>query len=122
MMFEGITIDHKIPRSLHAQYTGNIHETDNLQLVCPACNSMKGQRTLAEFLKELRERNDYILHLSQHTPVGEVISPIYPRIGIGIDYFGDKSAKKYNTRKPKKSPKPQKPQKSSATPATPPTP
>ena len=64
---------------------------------------MKGQRTLVNFLKELKERNDYILRLSQQTPKGEIISPIYPHIGIGVEFFGDKSQARYNLHPVKQS-------------------
>lgn len=100
MMFEGITLDHKIPRVLHKYYSGNIHETDNLELICPSCNSLKGQRTLVEFLEELRARNEHILMLSQkNNHKNEIISPIYPRIGYGLSMFGDRSAKKFRKSK-----------------------
>lgn len=62
---------------------------------------MKGQRTLTVFLKELKERNDYILRLSQQTPKGEIISPIYPHIGIGVEFFGDKSAVRFRAHSPR---------------------
>ena len=96
MTFEGITLDHKVPRSLHKNYKGNVHNTDNLELICPTCNSMKGQRTLDEFLEELKTKNECILQLShKHLRKEEIISPLYPKIGLGLELFGDRSAKNY---------------------------
>lgn len=103
MTFEGITLDHKIPRSLHKNYSGNVHNTDNLELICPTCNSMKGQRTLAEFLEELKQKNEFILQLShKHFRKEEIISPLYPKIGLGYELFGDRSAKNYGAPTPAK--------------------
>ena len=98
MNFDSITVDHKIPRSMHKQYLGNIHDVDNLNIICPACNSLKGQRTLQEFLEILKQRNDAIIDLrkqyrnSQNPPI---IAPLYPDVGIGLRLFGpDQSRKK----------------------------
>jgi len=90
MTFEGITIDHKIPRSSHNSYNGNIHSTDNIELICPTCNSLKGQKTLSEFLKYLRERNAQIKSLIQSNAKG-IIAPIFPCIGKGQEIFKDRS-------------------------------
>ena len=43
------TIDHKVPQS-----KGGTDHIDNLQLLCGACNSMKGTKTQEEFLAALR--------------------------------------------------------------------
>lgn len=98
MTFEGITLDHKVPRSKHKQYKGNIHDVENLQLICPTCNSMKGQKTLTEFINELHERNNYILQLAARIGRKEVVAPLFPKVGLGIELFGDKSSKRFNTQ------------------------
>jgi len=50
--FRNMTIDHVVP-----QAKGGTDHLDNLQLLCNACNSMKGTRTQAEFIARLmRER------------------------------------------------------------------
>jgi 5-methylcytosine-specific restriction endonuclease McrA len=96
MTFEGITIDHKVPRSDHVNYNGNIHNTENLELICPTCNSLKGQKTLSEFLAYLQDRNNQTSFLIQHGTKG-IIAPMFPNIGMGIRLFGkDKSAAKHN--------------------------
>jgi 5-methylcytosine-specific restriction endonuclease McrA len=98
MSWDSLTIDHKVPRSLHINFNGNIHNTDNLNIICPACNSLKGQRALPEFLTLLRARNDEIIKLSQqykNQPQPPVIAPMYPDIGLGQKIFGpDKSYKR----------------------------
>jgi hypothetical protein len=93
MTFEGITIDHKIPRASHKLYNGNIHNTENLELICPTCNSLKGQKTLSEFLKYLRERNAQIKGLIQTNAKG-IVAPLFPRIGLGQELFKDRSENK----------------------------
>ena len=47
--FRNFTIDHVVPR-----FRGGPDHLDNLQLLCNACNSMKGTRSQAEFRAELR--------------------------------------------------------------------
>ncbi|MCY3908382.1 MAG: DNA methyltransferase [Anaerolineaceae bacterium] len=47
--FRNFTIDHIVPRA-----RGGPDHLDNLQLLCNACNSMKGTRSQAEFRAELR--------------------------------------------------------------------
>ena len=49
--FRNMTIDHIIPRS-----RGGTDAPDNLQLLCAACNSTKGNRTQEELLQSLREQ------------------------------------------------------------------
>ena len=49
--FRNFTIDHIVPR-----VRGGTDHIDNLQLLCNACNSLKGTRTQAEFLATLRSR------------------------------------------------------------------
>ena len=44
------TIDHKVARS-----KGGTDHIDNLQLLCGACNSMKGTKTQKEFLVALKQ-------------------------------------------------------------------
>ena len=43
-----MTIDHIVPRS-----KGGADHLDNLQLLCGACNSMKGDRSQPEFFARL---------------------------------------------------------------------
>lgn len=90
--FEGITIDHKVPRSYHKKYKGNIHDTDNLELVCNACNSLKGTKSLEDFIAFLFKRNEDILELQKHSH--DIVAPLYPNIGLGLKIFGNKSRKK----------------------------
>ena len=52
--FRNFTVDHVIPRS-----RGGTDHPDNLQLLCAACNSQKGNRTQAELIAALR-RNGII--------------------------------------------------------------
>ena len=47
--FRNMTIDHIIPRS-----RGGTDDPDNLQLLCGACNSTKGNRTQEELIETLR--------------------------------------------------------------------
>ena len=49
--FRNFTIDHVVPRA-----RGGTDHVDNLQLLCNACNSLKGTRTQAEFLAALQSR------------------------------------------------------------------
>ena len=49
--FRNFTVDHIIPRS-----RGGTDHPDNLQLLCAACNSLKGNRSQAEFIAELRRQ------------------------------------------------------------------
>ena len=49
--FRNFTIDHIVPRA-----RGGTDHMDNLQLLCNACNSLKGTRTQAEFLAALQSR------------------------------------------------------------------
>lgn len=101
--FEGITIDHKIPRSLHKSYRGNVHNIDNLEFICNSCNSLKGQRTLPEFLEWLAKRNQELLKFSQHS--NEIVAPLFPNVGLGQKIFGqDKSHKKLIRQKSKNKP------------------
>jgi 5-methylcytosine-specific restriction endonuclease McrA len=96
--WDGITIDHKVPRAMHKQYLGNIHDTDNLNVICAACNSLKGQRTLQEFIEILKKRNEAIADLHtqyRNNPQPPVIAPFYPDIAFGLKIFGpDRSQKK----------------------------
>jgi len=98
MSWDAITIDHKVPRSLHKYYNGNIHNVDNLNIICPSCNSLKGQRTLPEFLEILKQRNAEIIKLSEpykNQAQPPIIAPLYPSIGYGLLKFGpDKSCKR----------------------------
>ena len=50
--FRNMTIDHIIPRS-----RGGTDDPDNLQLLCGACNSTKGNRTQEELIQSLRDQN-----------------------------------------------------------------
>jgi len=93
--FDGITIDHKIPKSLYFLYSGNIHNTENLQLICLACNSLKGQKPLREFLEELSQKNATIEIIRKNNKTRDVVAPRYPNIGIGYRLFGDKSEAKF---------------------------
>jgi len=86
--FEGITIDHKVPRAAHKHYGGNIHGVENLELVCPTCNSLKGQKTLPEFLRMLQQRNEQIHQLQKSTGRKDVVAPLFPTIGLGEHIFG----------------------------------
>ena len=45
------TVDHVV-----AKARGGTDHLDNLQLLCGACNSVKGTKTQAEFLAALRSR------------------------------------------------------------------
>lgn len=98
MTWDAITIDHRVPRSFHKQYNGNIHNTENLNIICPSCNSLKGQRTLPEFIAILKERNIEIIKISEpyrNQAQPPIIAPMYPDIGLGQKIFGpDKSYKK----------------------------
>ena len=49
--FRNMTIDHITPRS-----KGGTDDPDNLQLLCGACNSTKGNRTQDELIQSLREQ------------------------------------------------------------------
>ena len=49
--FRNFTIDHIVPR-----VRGGTDHVDNLQLLCNACNSVKGTKTQAEFMAALRAR------------------------------------------------------------------
>ena len=49
--FRNFTIDHVVPRA-----RGGTDHVDNLQLLCNACNSLKGARTQAEFMAALQSR------------------------------------------------------------------
>ncbi len=48
--FRNMTIDHVVPQS-----KGGTDHIENLQLLCNACNSMKGTKTQAEFIVALKE-------------------------------------------------------------------
>ena len=49
--FRNITIDH-----IHPCSKGGTDDQDNLQLLCAACNSTKGDRTQAYLIQKLKER------------------------------------------------------------------
>ena len=49
--FRNMTIDHIVPQS-----KGGTDHIDNLQLLCGACNSLKGSRDQARFLADLKAR------------------------------------------------------------------
>ena len=49
--FRNFTIDHIVPRA-----RGGTDHMENLQLLCNACNSMKGTKTQAEFMAALQSR------------------------------------------------------------------
>jgi 5-methylcytosine-specific restriction endonuclease McrA len=49
--FRNMTIDHIFPRS-----RGATNDPDNLQLLCAACNSTKGNRTQEDLIAALREQ------------------------------------------------------------------
>lgn len=87
--FDGITIDHKVPRSSHLHYAGNIHAVENLELICSTCNSLKGQKTLPDFLEFLKERNEHILQLRKSASRSkDIVAPLLPHIGLGEQVFG----------------------------------
>ena len=48
--FRNLTVDHVVPQS-----KGGSNHLDNLQLLCAACNSMKGARSQEEFIARLKE-------------------------------------------------------------------
>lgn len=99
--FDGITIDHKVPRSSYLQYEGNIHAVENLELICSTCNSLKGQKTLPDFLDFLRQRNEYILQLRKSVgKTKDIVAPLFPSIGLGEQVFGpDTSIERFRTSK-----------------------
>ena len=47
--FRNMTVDHVIPQS-----KGGTDHLDNLQLLCAACNSMKGAQSQEEFIAKLK--------------------------------------------------------------------
>lgn len=49
--FRNLTVDHIVPRR-----DGGGHHLENLQLLCGACNSMKGRGSQAALLAKLRRR------------------------------------------------------------------
>ena len=49
--FPNLTIDHVVPRS-----KGGTDHVENLQLLCAACNSIKGDRDMAYLMARLKER------------------------------------------------------------------
>ena len=48
--FRNMTVDHIVP-----QIKGGTDHVDNLQLLCNACNSMKGTKSQADFMVATRE-------------------------------------------------------------------
>ena len=50
-LFPNLTIDHVIPKS-----RGGTDHVENLQLLCGACNSIKGDREMAYLIAKLKER------------------------------------------------------------------
>ena len=50
-LFPNLTIDHVIPKS-----RGGTDHVENLQLLCGACNSIKGDREMAYLMARLKER------------------------------------------------------------------
>ena len=48
--FRNFTIDHVVPQS-----RGGTNHWDNLQLLCGACNSLKGTKSQEEFLADIRK-------------------------------------------------------------------
>ena len=48
--FRNLTVDHVVPRS-----KGGSDHLDNLQLLCAACNSLKGNREQAYLLARVKE-------------------------------------------------------------------
>lgn len=51
--FRNLTVDHVVPRA-----KGGADHADNLQLLCGACNSLKGTGTQAELLAKLKTKVD----------------------------------------------------------------
>ncbi len=110
--FEGITIDHKVPRAAHKHYEGNIHGVENLELICPTCNSLQGQKTLPDFLEFLTHRNEQIIQLRKSAGRKDVVAPLFPTIGLGQQIFGPdtssdrikahKTAAKRKNKRPKR--------------------
>ena len=49
--FRNLTVDHIVPRS-----KGGTDHLDNLQLLCGACNSMKGPISQAAFVAKLKRQ------------------------------------------------------------------
>ena len=50
--FRNLTVDHVVPRS-----KGGSDYIDNLQLLCVACNSMKGTQVQEAFVARLKAEN-----------------------------------------------------------------
>ena len=50
-LYPNLTIDHVVPRS-----KGGTDHLENLQLLCGACNSIKGDREMAYLMARLKER------------------------------------------------------------------
>ena len=104
--WDGVTIDHKVPRTAHKHYKGNIHGVENLQLICPTCNSGKGQKLLHEYLKDLEDRNEQILQLRKTATKRDIIAPLFPQVGLGTRIFGgDNMAERLEDRGGPKSPR-----------------